>query len=142
MYVDKQCTLDSERVVETTNGASVYSEFAYDMGSTKDPGGGGVLYIVVCVDDAFASASSDATVVIAVVDDANNGIDSSSIPIVQTDALVVTRLPLGKVIVIPVPYGLITQQFIGMKYTVGVDTTTAGQFTTFIALDALTNPGS
>jgi len=141
MYVDAQCLLEDGADMSQVAG-SYYSEFAYNLGSTKDPGGGRPLYLVICVDEAFASAASTAKVVFALVDEADATIDTDSVEIIQTDPLLVTRLTLGKVIVLPIPAGLITQQYLGLRTTISVQTTSAGKITAFIAVDPFTNPGA
>jgi len=118
---------------------SYYSTSAIDTGSTTgDIGAGNQLYFIICVDEAFTSAGS-ATVTFAVIDEADATLDSGSIVIVQTAAYAIASLTLGKIIVIPLPAGLITQQFLGLKYTIGTATTTAGTVTAFLGIGAQTN---
>lgn len=142
MYVDKQCLLTDGMDIDQDNGTTMYSEFAYNLGSTKDPGGGRPLYVVICVDEAVTSADSTATIVFAIVDEDDEDIDTDSVEIVQTDPIVVTRLTLGKVIVIPIPFGLITKQYLGLRATIGTQNTDSGTITAFIAVDPFTNPGA
>ena len=103
-----------------------------------DFGAGEPLYLIICVDEAFTSSGSTATVKFSLVDSASTTIDSGSVEIVSTDTLVVTRLPLGKIIVLPVPAGLITQQYLGVRVDIGVDTTDTGKVTAFIGTGAQT----
>jgi len=140
MYVDKQCLLADGLDIGIAAG-SVYGSYAYNLGSTKDPGGGKPLYVVCCIDEAVTSSGS-ATVQIEIVDEEDETIDSSSVVICGTEDVAYTRFTLGKVIVIPVPFGLITQQYLGIKVTVAAATTTAGTLTAFIAVDPFTNPGA
>ena len=144
MFMDAQNLFTATAMdLSTTNGSIVYGDQTINLGSTKDPGGGRPMYMVIVIDEAFASASSTGTVVFALVDEADVDIcDSGSIEIVQTDPLVVTRLPLGKVIVIPIPAGLITQQYLGVRGKVGTDTIDTGTVTAFLALDPLSNLGA
>ena len=91
-----------------------------------DFGAGEQLYAIFCIDAAVTSGSSTGTVVFAIVDEEDTTLASTSVVIAQTAPLIVTRLTLGKIIVLPVPAGLITQQYLGAKYTIATDTTTAG----------------
>lgn len=144
MFVDAQNLFTATAMDLTeTNGTEVFGDQTIDMGSTKDPGGGRPIYLIICVDTAFTSASSTATVVFALVEDPDVDVcDTNSPEIVQTDPLVVTRLPLGKVIVIPVPAGLITERYLGFRGKVGTDTIDTGTVTAFLALDPLSNMGA
>ncbi len=144
MFMDAQNLFTATAMDLTeTNGTIVYGDQTIDLGSTKDPGGGRPIYLVIVVDTAFTSSSSTATVVFALVDEADVDVcDSGSTEILQTDPLVVTRLPLGKVIVIPVPAGLITQRYLGFRGKVGTDTIDTGTVTAFLALDPLSNLGA
>lgn len=99
-----------------------------------DLGAGETIYAIFCIDAAVTSAGSAGTVVFAIIDEADTTLDGSSVVICQTAPLVVTRLTLGKIIVLPIPTGLITQQYIGAKYTIATETTTAGTVSTFIGV--------
>ncbi len=140
MYVDSLLLFSDGQDLSQSTG-DFYSTKVLNLGSTKDPGGGKVMYLVIVVDEAFTSSSSTATVKFSLIDEADTTLDSSSVEIVSSDTLIVTRLTLGKAIVIPIPFGLITQQYIGVRYDIGTDTTTAGTVTAFLALDPFTNPG-
>ena len=139
MYVDKQCLLSDSQDLSQDAG-NFYSTYTYNLGSTTgDPGSGNPLYVVICVDAAFTSAGS-ATVKFVVIDEADTTLDDSSVEIIATRAIAYTTLTAGKVIVIPIPAGLITQQYIGLKYVIGTATTTAGTVTAFVALQPPLNP--
>lgn len=144
MYVDKENLFTNTALdLEGSDGGIVYGDRTIDMGSTKDPGGGRPIYAVICIDEAVTSANSTGTITFAVVDEGDVDVcDSGSIEIVQTDPLLVTRLTLGKVIVLPIPAGLITQRYLGVRATIGGEDTTAGTCTVFIAVDPFTNPGA
>jgi len=137
MYVDKQCLLSDGQDLSQTTG-SYYSTYAYNLASTYDVGMGRPIAVVICVDEAFTSGGS-ATVTFTVIDEEDSTLDGSSVEIVSTRAIAIATLTLGKVIVLPIPAGIITQQYIGMKYTIGTATTTAGTVTAFLAFDAQTN---
>lgn len=142
MFVDSQCLLGEDMDLSAGSASIIYGAYAYNLGSTKDPGGGRPIYMVIVIDEAMTSANSTGTVVFALVDEEDETIDSGSVEIVQTDPLLVTRLTLGKVIVIPIPAGIITQQYLGVRATIGGETTTAGTATVFLALDPLSNMGA
>ncbi len=131
MYVDS-LTLFSDGQDLSQSTGDFYSSNSIDMGSTLDPGAGETVNLIICVDEAFTSSSSTATVKFSLVDEEDATIDSGSVEIVSTDTIIVTTLTLGKVLVIPIPAGLITQQFLGVRYDIGTDTTTAGTVTAFL----------
>lgn len=138
MYVDSLLLLSDGQDLSQTTG-DYYSTKVVNTGTTDgDIGAGEPLYLIICVDEAFTSSSSTATVKFSVIDEADTTLDSSSVEIVSTDDLVVTRLTLGKIIVLPVPAGLVTQQYLGMRVDIGTDTTTAGTVTAFFGTGAQT----
>jgi len=140
MYVDKELLFTATAMdLSTTSGSVVYGDCAINLSANTDIGKGRTVYAVFVIDVAMASANSTGTVVFAVVDEEDNEIDSGSVEIVQTDPLLVTRLTEGKVIAIPIPANLITQQYLGVRATIGGETTTAGTCTAFLALEAQTN---
>lgn len=135
MYVDKQLRLEDSLDLAGT-ATTKYSTNAINLsGVVGDPGSGTPLYMVICVEVAFAGAG---TVKFNIVDEADSTIDSGSVVIVSTTTLPLTSLTLGKVIAIPLPAGLITQQYIGMSYT-NSGTLTAGTISAFVALSPGTN---
>ena len=139
MLIDNEALLSSSQDLSQTTG-DYYSTYAYDMGSTTgDLGSGAPIYVVICVDAAFTSGGS-ATVTFNVIDEADSTLDSSSVIIVSTRAIAIATLTAGKVITIPVPAGLITQQFIGLRYDIGTATTTAGTVSAFVSLQPVLNP--
>ena len=134
MILDKLLEFSDGQDLLQSQG-SFYSSNAIDLSTTLgDPGAGNPLAVVIVVDTAFTSSASTGTVVFAVIDEENATLDSGSIVIVQTAPYIVTSLTLGKIIVILIPAGLITQQFLGMKYTIGTDDTTAGTVTAHLAM--------
>lgn len=132
MLLDSLLKLTDTQDLSTGTG-DYYSDNALDTGTTTgDWGAGEPLALFIIVDAAFTSASNTATVKFSVIDDADNGLDSSSVIIVSTDDIIVTRLTLGKKIFLAIPAGLITQQFIGMRVDIDTDTTDTGTVTAFI----------
>ncbi len=131
MYLDSLLKLSDAQDFSQTTG-DYYSTNVINANVTRDIGPGEQLALVIVVDEAFTSSSSTATVIFSVIDEADTTLDSSSVEIVKTDTLVVTRLTLGKIIILPIPSGLITQQYLGMRVDIGTDTTTAGTVTAFV----------
>ena len=133
MYVDKQLQIEDSLDMGAYTATTTYSTNAINLsGVVGDIGVGSPLYMIICVEEAFTGSG---TVKFNVVDEEDNTIDSSSVEIVSTDTLALARLTLGKVIAIPIPAGLVTQQYIGMSYTNSA-TLTAGIVTIFLALSA------
>ena len=138
MYVDKELLLSDAQDLSQVAG-SYYSTNAINLSGVVGDPGNAPLYVVICVDEAFTSGGS-ATVQFDVIDEADATLDGSSVIIVSTRAIAIATLSLGKVIAIPLPAGLITQQYLGLKYTIAVATTTAGTVTAFVAKDLPLNP--
>ena len=86
-----------------------------------DFGAGEQLYAIFCIDVAVTGGTA---VVFAIVDEEDTTLAGTSVVISQTAALGMARLTLGKIIVLPIPAGLITQQYIGAKYTITGTTST------------------
>ena len=139
MFVDKQLLLsDSQDLSQTAN--SYYSTNAINLSSVVgDIGSGAPKWMNIVVDEAFASSGA-ATVVFAIIDEEDSTLDDDSVVILQTRALAYTLLTEGKIICIPLPAGLITQQYLGMKYTIAGATTTAGKVSSFISTQPVLNP--
>ena len=141
MYVDKQLQLCDNQEMIGASAASDYGLYCINLsGVVGDIGSGTPLYVIINVTTAFASGSSTGTVVFAVVDEEDSTIDSGSAGIVQTKAILVTALTQGKVIAIPLPAGLITQQYLGLKTTYGTEEVTAGNIDAFVAIQPPLNP--
>jgi len=118
---------------------SVYGAYALDMGAAApDIGAGKVLYAIFNVNTVFASAGA-ATVTFKVVDEADTTIDSGSVVIAQTGAFAYTALTAGKIIVLPIPIGIMTQRYLGIAVTVAGATTTTGIIDAQLAFDAPSN---
>ena len=138
MYVDDHLLLcDGEEMIGSAT--SVYSAQQINLGNERDIGKGETASLVINVTVAYASGTSTGTVVFALVDEEDATLAGTSVVIVQTAPLIVTRLPAGKIIVIPIPAGLITQQYLGLKVTLATEEVTAGSIDAFIAVDAQTN---
>ena len=138
MFVDKELLLcDGQQVIGTDT--DVYSGQAINLGTVRDVGKGEPAYLVINVTTLFESGTSIGTVVFALVDEEDETLEATSKVIVQTAPLVVDTLTAGRIIVIPIPAGLITQQYLGLKATIATEQVTAGNIDAFIALDAQTN---
>lgn len=138
MYVDNSLLFSDSQDLSQTTG-DYYSTNVLDLLATTDIGIGSPVLLVITVDEAF-TASGAATVKVSLIDEADTTLDGSSVEIVSTDLIGKARLTLGKVFYLPVPAGLITQRYIGVRYDIGTDTTTAGTMSAFLALDAQINP--
>lgn len=139
MYVDDELLLcDNQETIGIVD-ASVYSLQAINLGTVRDVGKGEPAYLVINVTELFESATSIGTVVFALVDEEDETLADTSLVIVQTAPILVTALTAGRIIVIPIPAGLITQQYLGLKVTLAGEEVTAGRIDAFIALDAQTN---
>ena len=135
MILDFQLQVSSAQDLSQT-ASDYYSTKVVNMSHILgDPGGGEPFYLIINVVEAFTSAGS-ATVQFAVIDEANTTLDGSSVIIVQTRAIAIATLTAGKIIVIPIPAGIITQQYLGVRYDIGTATTTAGTVDASFALGA------
>jgi hypothetical protein len=112
---------------------NIYSENVLNTGTTTgDIAAGEQLVAIIVIDEAFTSSGSTATVQFHVIDELNTTLDDQSVIIVETRAIVVTVLTLGKIIILPIPVGLVTQQYLGLRYTIGGETTATGTVTAYI----------
>ena len=139
MYVDDTMLICDGQEMIGAAAAVDYSLYALNLGTVRDVGKGEPAFLVINVTTAFTSGTSTGTVVFALIDEEDETLDGSSVVIVQTAPLLVTRLTAGKIIVIPIPAGLITQQYLGVKTTYAEETVTAGKIDAFIAVDVQTN---
>lgn len=141
MYVDKELLFTATAADLSSVGSSsqVYSDSSIYLGVVRDVGKGRPMYVVFCMDTALTSGNSTATMKFSVVDDDDATVAGDGVILVSTDDIVVTRLTLGKVIVLPLPAGVMTQKYLGVRFDGGTETTTAGTCTAFLALDAQTN---
>ena len=135
MILDSLLKLSDGQDFSQTTGDYYSTNVINTSTTTGDIGAGEQLYLIIVIDEAFTSAGSTATVKFSLIDEADTTLDSSSVEIVSTDALIVTGLTLGRQpIVLPVPAGLITQQYLGMRVDIAAQTTTAGTVTAFLGI--------
>lgn len=138
MIMDNELTFCESLDCSTTVG-NVYSTYALDMGAAApDIGAGQTLYVVIGVPEAFTSGGS-ATVQFHVIDEEDTTLDDSSVILVETRAIAYTTLTQGKIIVIPLPVGIMTQRYLGLRVTIAGATTTAGTIDAHLAMDAPSN---
>ena len=137
MYVDKGLQIDSGLDMGTTAG-SWYGTNCVDLDlAARDVGKGRQMYLVITVTEAFVDSSSASATTFSLVEDAEDGIDGSSIIVLSTEGFAVAALTLGAQIVIPIPPG-IALQYLGLKAVVTQDLT-AGIVSAQVVLEAQTN---
>ena len=134
MILDSLLRLSDSEDISQAAGTKYSTSVLNTSTVLGDFGAGEQLYAIFCIDAAVTSANSTATVTFNILDELDTTLDSSSVVIASTGALIVTRLTLGKIIVLPVPAGLITQQYIGASYVIGTETTTAGTVSAWIGV--------
>jgi len=132
MYLDDELVVSDSQDISQVAG-SYYSSYAVNVGASVDIGAGNPLHMVFVIDAALDSSGGAATCVFAVIDEADATLDGSSVVIAQTKAMTETELYAGKTFSIPLPAGIITQAFIGAKYTIAGETSTAGTVTAFLS---------
>ena len=138
MYVDDKLLLcDNQEMIGSAT--DVYSLFALNLGTIRDIGKGEPAYLVINISEAYETTTTTGRVVFALVDEEDETLAGTSVVIVQTAAILATELTAGRIIVIPIPAGLITQQYLGVKVTLSVEEVTAGRIDAFIAQDVQTN---
>jgi len=138
MYVDDKLLIcDNQEMIGSAT--DVYSLFALNLGTIRDIGKGEPAYLVINISEAYETTTTTGRVVFALVDEEDETLAGTSVVIVQTAAILATELTAGRIIVIPIPAGLITQQYLGVKVTLSVEEVTAGRINAFIAQDVQTN---
>ncbi len=137
MYIDTGLQID-DSLDMGTSAASWYADGAVDLAlAGRDVGKGRQMFLAITVTEAFVDASAASTSTFSLVEDAETGIDGSSIIVLSTEGFLVAALTLGTQIVIPVPPG-IALQYLGLKVVVTQDLT-AGIVSAQIVLEAQTN---
>ena len=138
MALDYELVLSENQDLSQAQGA-YYSTKALDLSVVRDIGKGNPLYLVIVVDEAFDSSGGAATVVFSLISNDSTTLSSSPTTILSTPALGEAVLTQGRApIVIPIPMG-IAEQYIGVMYTIGGETTTAGTVSAFIAMEYQNN---
>jgi hypothetical protein len=139
MILDNELVLSEGQDLSQT-ASSYYSTNVINLGSKRDIGKGQPLYLVGCVEEGFASATTNSTLQLALIQEDDTTLDGDSEVVIETAPIPEADLKAGKVIAIPLPAGIMDKQYIGVKYTIGTATTTAGKMTTFLALQPPLNP--
>ena len=128
MILDSLTRLSDSEDISQSAGTK-YSTSALNTGTViGDLGAGETLVAIFCIDVAVVGGTA---VVFTIIDEEDETLDSGSVVICQTAALGMSRLTLGKIIILPIPAGLITQKYIGVKYVI-TGTTTAGTVSCWI----------
>ena len=119
-----------DAMFEFSNGQAITSsdqaDYAIDFqNSDLEMGAGNPVYLNVRVNTAFATGDS-ATLAVALVYD-DTGVDSGSTTVFTTPAIAATALTAGAwVLRVPLPYNIDEERYVGLYYTVGTGTFTAG----------------
>lgn len=138
MYVDKHTMMANALAAYTTQNAIVYGDYSIDLGTTgkyADLGAGRPVAVVFTVDTAFVGAG--ASVTFNVLCDVDLTMDASSVIVASTGAIAITSLTAGKVIVVPIPKGVLgsTYDHLGVSFLSTGAATTAGACSAFVAMD-------
>lgn len=133
MITDALLLLSSAQAVT----ASAVSTNTIDLGLARDVGAGEPLYVVLTVDESFATATS---VTINTIISANADLSSADI-LSSTPAIPIANLLAGrKPIVLEVPSAILIanpvgKRYLGLSYTIGGSNATAGKFTANVVRD-------
>jgi hypothetical protein len=143
MLLDLENLFSDEQDLSQTV-ASYLSTNTVDLGATATPVvasplksdvGQSRIDILVQVIEAFTSANSTATVQFQVVMADDAALSSNLVVAQETPAIVVTALTQGYRAALSVPKSVITKRYLGVRYVIGVQTTTAGTCTAGLLLD-------
>lgn len=104
----------------------------------RDAAKGEKLNFYVQVDETFTSGGA-ATLTVELIMSANSDLSSYTV-LHTTPALAMATLVAGYQIRIAVPCVGLTSRYLGVRYTIGTATTTAGTCTAGIAKDIVTSP--
>ena len=149
MILDMQNLCSDSQDLSQAAG-SYLSTNAIDLtgGTFTSPGGYGTiprdaakgenLNFYVQVDETFTSGGA-ATLTVELIMSANSDLSSYTV-LHTTPALAMATLVAGYQIRIAVPYVGLTSRYLGVRYTIGTATTTAGTCTAGIAKDVVTSP--
>lgn len=105
---------------------------------SRDAAKGEDLNFFVQIDETFTSGGA-ATLTVELIMSANSDL-SSYVVLHTTPALALATLVAGYLIRIAVPKTGLTSRYLGVRYTIGTATTTAGTCTAGIAVDVDTSP--
>ena len=101
-----------------------------DLSTVRDIGIGGKLFVVAIVTTAMTDGSSDSTMQLDLVDDDNEGLASPAT--LQNICTFPATSAVGTTYYTTIDPGKMTQQYLGVKYTVANGDLTTGSFTVYI----------
>ena len=107
-----------------------------DLGATptlRDIGNGQQLYWVIQVDTTFVGATSTTTFELS--SDSAAALTTSRTVHASTGAIAVATLVAGYTIIIPVPWGVTYERYLGVWETVATANVTAGKINSFLVTD-------
>ena len=135
-YVDKLLLLSENQDLSQSQAAYSSSNIIDLEADGREIGKGKPVAVVINVDEAFASAGA-ATVKFSVVVNDDEDLTTTPTVLVETPAIGYAELTLGKEIVLPIPVGRMPTdaRYLGVVYTIGGATTTAGTCTARLAFD-------
>lgn len=132
MYVDKELLLSDEQDIGAGGGTQV-STNTIDLGAAKPVWKGRQVYIVIVIDESFATSTS---INFQVVTDTVAALSSPTVQL-ETGAIAIASLTAGRApIVIPIGSALETEErYLGLNYVEAGSASTAGKVTAFVALE-------
>jgi len=136
MYIDNDLLVSNAQAIT----ADAYSTYSIDLKAARKVWGGKQLYMIVTVDETFATKTDvDFQVVSAT---SATDLSAGKIILASTGAIAIGSLTIGRApIIIPIGSNVGTeQQYLGMYYLVGGTETGAGKVSAFVAFDAPSNP--
>jgi hypothetical protein len=142
MITDYQATLSGVTTAGVTvaqdlsqGAGTVNSTNIYDLQTNRDIGEGTDLYIVFTVIEAFTSAGAATLAMNCVVSAADTLTTPTSVGSVGTTALASLTLGAQFIVRINPQFGSLGLRYLGVIYTIGTATTTAGTMTAHIVTD-------
>jgi hypothetical protein len=134
MLLDAANLFSDAQVVTTGSENGVISTSSIDLGAAAvNIGAGERLWVVISIDTAMTSGSSDDTLTVDLVTDDNAGINSATL--IQTLGVFPAVSAAGTRIIAPVPFNAAYERYIALRYTAATGALTAGAFTAFITKD-------
>jgi hypothetical protein len=133
MFVDRNLLFDSELDLGDAAGDRC-STYSVDLGAAKDIARGRQLYVVIIIDETFATSTS---INFQFVTDTLATLASPTVQC-ETGAIAIASLTAGRApIVLPVGTCIDTEeQYCGLYYDETGTGSTAGKVTAFLAVDA------
>lgn len=135
MFVDSLTLLSDAQALTAT----AYSTNTIDLGSVtpkREIGGGEPLALVVSVDVAADFTTGDETYQFNFVQSANANLSSDDDLAMRAVSAASSGLAAGTIVVVPVPQGSVTKQYIGAQYVLAGTTPTI-TVTAFITLQSM-----